>query len=109
MSVATSTAISAHSKNASGLRGHRFFLLFIFLLAALVLYPYAENTGVAYYIFRVLGSAGILLSVYAVSFRRGLVVAGVVLAIPSLLQHLLILRADAGALPLLNVILSFGF
>src|SRR6202789_2089735 len=45
--------------------GHRFLLLFAFLLATLILYPYTEANRLGYFAFRVLGSAAILLSVYA--------------------------------------------
>lgn len=52
--------------------GHKFFLLFLFLLADLVFYPYAgETTGPGYYLLRSLGIAVTLVTVYAVSFRRG--------------------------------------
>jgi hypothetical protein len=46
----------------------------IFLLGSLILYPYAEHSGFEYYAFRVLGSAAILFGVYAVSFRRSLII-----------------------------------
>jgi hypothetical protein len=49
--------------------GRKFFLLFLFLLASLVLYPYAENSVLGYYVFRVLGSTAIVLCVYVVCFR----------------------------------------
>jgi hypothetical protein len=44
------------------LAGRKFFLLFLFLLASLVLYPYAENSVLGYYVFRVLGSTAIVLA-----------------------------------------------
>jgi hypothetical protein len=56
------------------LAGPKFFLLFLFLLASLVLFHYAENSVLGYYGFRVLGSTAIVLCVYVVSFRRSLVV-----------------------------------
>jgi hypothetical protein len=84
-------------------------LLFLFLLATLIAYPYAEKSGVGYYVFRVLGGTIIGLSVYVVSFRRGLAVITILLAIPALVQHLLHPRADAGILALINLLLSFAF
>ncbi len=88
---------------------HRFLLLFLFLLATLIAYPYAEKSGAGYYVFRLLGSAIIGLSVYVVSFRRGLAVVTILLAIPALVQHLLHPRADASILALINLMLTFAF
>ncbi|MGC2214876.1 MAG: potassium channel family protein [Silvibacterium sp.] len=89
----------------------RFLLLFIFLLASLLLYPYAENTAFGYFAFRIAGSAAILLSVYAASYRRSLVVWGwgLLLAIPALVHYLRILRLDASLFSLININLSFAF
>ena len=87
----------------------RFLLLFIFLLASLALYPFAENTAFGYVAFRIAGSVAILLSVYAASRRRDLIIWGMVLAIPALVQYLRILRFDAGLLSLSNISLSFTF
>src|ERR1700761_157749 len=60
---------------------HRFLLLFLFLLAILLVYPYTENSGVGTYVFRVLIGLVTALSVYAVSFRRGVAIVAVLLAI----------------------------
>ena len=87
----------------------RFLLLFLFLLATLALYPFAENSPSAYIAFRFAGSAVILFSVYAIGFRRSLVILGLMLAVPRLVQHFLALRANAGALALLSILLSFAF
>src|SRR5271155_369336 len=90
--------------------GHKFFLLFLFLLGYLVYYPYAADaSGFRYHIFRVLGSAVTLLSVYAISFRRGLVFFALVLAVPALLQRTVLFRADASMLSRLAIFLSFAF
>jgi hypothetical protein len=94
---------------ASMFAQHRFLLLFLFLLATLIAYPYAEKSGAGYYVFRLLGSAIIVLSVYVVSFRRGVATITILLAIPALVQHLLHPRADASILSLINLILSFAF
>ncbi len=104
----TSLKSSGRLAGAS-LTGRKFFLLFLFLLASLILYPYAQATAVHYLAFRILGAGIILLSVYAVSFRRGLVGFALLLSIPALLQHILLLRADRGFLSALSILLSFGF
>lgn len=88
---------------------HRFFLLFIFLLGYLICYPYAQGSTAGYVTFRVLAVAITLLSVYAVSFRRGLVIVGLALAIPAVLEHLRVFRADASAVSLLNICLTLAF
>lgn len=62
---------------------HKFFLLFLVLLAALILYPYAEGSRIGYYTLRVLGSAAIVVSVYAVSVRRSLLIFALILAGPA--------------------------
>jgi hypothetical protein len=88
---------------------HRFLILFVFLLATLIAYPYTEGSGSGYYVFRVLTGGIIALSVYAVSFRRGLAVVAVLLAIPSMVQHMMHPNLAAGFLPVANLILSFAF
>jgi hypothetical protein len=102
----TLVGTSPRSQRTAALAKRKFFLLFLFLLGSLFLYPYAENNTLGYYAFRVLGSAAIVISVYAVSFRRSLVVIAVLLAIPAFLQHALNFRADAGSLSILNIVLS---
>ena len=92
-----------------GLAARRFFLLFLFLLGSLILYPYAEYSGFGYYAFRVLGSAAILFSVYAISFRRGLIVFALLLAVPAFLHRIMNFRADASSVSILNIVLSFVF
>jgi len=91
------------------LSGHRFALLFVFQLFNLILYPYMDSAGFRYYVFRALTSAVILLSIYAVSFRRSLVIFGVLLAAPSLVQRVVFLRVQASAASLLNTSLSLVF
>jgi hypothetical protein len=73
----------------------KFSLLFFFLLAYLVLYPYAQHTGLPYLAFRIFGSAVTVLSVYAVSFRRGFVVTALLLAGPVFVQRVLLPRTNA--------------
>jgi hypothetical protein len=61
----------ATQSDESALTGHRFFLLFLLLLGTLILFPYAETSRFGYYAFRVVGSAAILISVYAAKIHRG--------------------------------------
>jgi Ion channel len=91
------------------LASHKYFFLFLFLLASLLLYPYAENSAFGYYSFRVIGSATVLICVYAASVRRSLVIAAIILAIPAFLQRGLNLTISVHALAILNVVLSFVF
>jgi hypothetical protein len=91
------------------LTGHKFFLLFLFLLASLVLYPYVQSGGFGYFAFRILGSAVILIAVYAIRLRRTLLLVALLLAVPALTERILLPRADAGLLPILNIVLSFVF
>jgi hypothetical protein len=71
------------SEHESALTGHRFFLLFVFLLATLILFPYAEASRFGSYAFRVIGTFTVVASVYAAKIHRGLLVFAIVLAIPS--------------------------
>ncbi len=87
----------------------KFALLFFFLLAYLVLYPYAQQGSFRYAAFRVFGIVVTALSVYAVSFRRSFLSFALVLAIPALVQRIALLRADAGALAVTSIILTFVF
>jgi len=87
----------------------KFFLLFLFLLTDLILYPYVESGGFAYFAFRIIGSAAILLAVYAVHVRRTLLVVVLLLAVPALLERTLMRRPDAGVFSILNISLTFVF
>ena len=99
---------NAHSR-AQALTGHKFFLLFLFLLAVLVLYPYMQNGGFAYFVFRVVSSAGILIAVYAIRLRRTLLLLALLLAIPALLERMLLRQPDAGLLSILSIVFSLVF
>ena len=90
-------------------RERRFALLFAFLLLSLVMYPYAESSSFGYYAFRTLGSAVILLTVYAVTFRRGLILLVLCLAVPALLQRSLVSPSDSGVVALMSRLFSLGF
>jgi len=105
----TSPHAPTRSSQVQALTGHKFFLLFLFLLASLVFYPYIENEGFGYVVFRLLGSAAIVVAVYAIRLRRTLLIVALLLAIPALLERMLLLRADAGFLSILNIVLSFVF
>jgi Ion channel len=100
---------SPTSKLAEAFTGHKFFVLFVYLLAALIFYPSLIKSGYGYLAFRVVGSAGILLTVYAISLRRSMLIAGLLLAVPAFLHRVLLLEADAGLFPLLGIVLSFAF
>src|ERR1700735_1334935 len=60
--------------------GHKLLLLFLFLLLALALSPHVVETGARYRVCRMFGAAVTLMTVYAVSFRRGLIFVALVLA-----------------------------
>ena len=93
----------------SALPGHRFAILFCFLLLSITVYPYAESSSRGYYAFRVLGSIIVLLTVYAVTFRRNLVIVLFCLAVPALLERILLSPSDSGAAALVNRLLSLTF
>jgi hypothetical protein len=88
---------------------HRFLLLFLFLLATLIAYPYYEHRGFGFYAFRILAGSVVALSVFAASFRRGLAAVVVLLAIPAAVEHVLRPNLAAGIFPLINLTLSFAF
>jgi hypothetical protein len=89
--------------------GHKFFLLFLFLLAYLALYPYMVETSTRYQVFRILGAAVTLMSVYAVSFRRGLVVLALILAGPALVEHAIFFRPRVVPGSIFTIVFSFVF
>jgi hypothetical protein len=97
------------SEHEPALMGHRFFLLFLLLLGTLLLHPYAETSRLGYFTFRVIGSAAILISVYAAKIHRGLLVFALALAIPTLFQRILLPKSDASSFSIFNMILSFAF
>ena len=89
--------------------GHKFFLLFLFLLSDLVLYPYMGDTGPRYQVFRLVGVAVTLMSIYAVSFRRGLIFVALILAGPAIVEHAIIFRPRIVPASVFAVVLSFAF
>src|SRR5271156_6794569 len=98
-----------HSWRTPAITGHKFLVLFLFLLGSLIYYPYAGDAGVGYSVFRLLGFVIILLSVYAVSVRRSAVLFALVLSIPAMVERSQILRDHAGALPIVSIALSLAF
>jgi len=97
------------SKHAEMIAARRFFLLFVFLLGSLVLYPLTQGSGSRYYLFRFLGSVAVILSVYAVSFRRGVLLIAALLAIPAFLGRMVLIEFDASALSVVRTVLSLAF
>jgi hypothetical protein len=91
------------------LTGHRFFLLFLFLLATLLIYPYAENTRFGNYAVRVLGSAVIVISVYAVNFRRSVFMITLLLALPAFAQKVTLPDISINTQSILRIVLSILF
>jgi Ion channel len=100
---------STGSSDTRPLTGHKFFLLFLFLLAILVFYPYVQNGGFGYLAFRVFGGVGILIAVYAIRLRRTLLLVALLLAIPAMLERLLLREPDPGLLSILSIVFSFVF
>jgi len=96
-------------KKASLIAEHKFFVLFLYLLLTLVLYPYVENRPVAYMVFRVVGGAGMLFAIYTVNLRRTVLFCALLLSVPAVLHHIIEFRADAGALSVVGIVLSFAF
>jgi Ion channel len=88
---------------------HRFFLLFLFLLATLILFPYAEANHFGSYAFRVIGSFAIVVSVYAAKVHRSLLVLAIMLAIPALLERIVLPKVDAHAFYVFNIVLTLVF
>lgn len=88
---------------------HKFFVLFLFLLASLLVYPFAESSAAGYYTFRVIGTTTIVFCVYAVSFKRSLLIAAIILSIPAFVQRGLNLTISVNSLSVLNMVLSFFF
>jgi hypothetical protein len=105
----TDTAVPSTRQLEKRSSAPRFFILFLFLLANLILYPFAEGTGIGYYLFRTSAYAVVLLSIYAVSFRRTLLVLVIALAAPAAIHHLFLKPGDASVFSVINTVLSFIF
>src|SRR5882762_811415 len=105
----SSMAHSIQSKERSFLTRHRFFLLFIFLLATLILFPFAEASHFGSYAFRIIGSFAIVVSVYAANVHRGLLTFAIVLAIPALFERAVLPKVDAHSFSIFNLVLTLVF
>ena len=97
------------SQQESSLAGHRFFLLFAFLLATLILFPYAEARHFGSYAFRVVGSFAIVVSVYAAKIHRSLLIFAIVLAIPALFERIVLPKVNAHSISIFNIVLTLVF
>lgn len=97
------------SEQESALGGHRFFLLFVFLLATLILFPYAEANHFGSYAFRVIGSFAILVSVYAAKIHRSLLVLAILLAIPALFERMVLPKVSVNSFSTFNMVLTLLF
>jgi hypothetical protein len=104
-----SMAHAIQSEQESALTGHRFFLLFVFLLATLVLFPYAEASRFGSYAFRVIGSLTVVASVYAAKIHRSLLILAIVLAIPALLERAVLPKVNAHSFSMFNIVLILVF
>jgi branched-subunit amino acid ABC-type transport system permease component len=93
----------------SSLTRHRFFLLFVFLLATLILFPYAEASHFGSYAFRVIGSFAILVSVYAANLHRSLLILAIALAIPALLERIVLPKVNSHSFYIFNILLTLVF
>src|ERR1700723_752229 len=102
-------AQAIQSKQESALAGHRFLLLFVFLLATLILFPYAEASHYGSYAFRVIGSVAIIVSVYAANVHRSLLIVAIVLAIPALFERAVLPKVNAHSFFMFNIVLTLVF
>ncbi|MGB9417947.1 MAG: hypothetical protein WCB58_16635 [Acidobacteriaceae bacterium] len=109
MTQVSTTTDNSPAQQHLPVTGRKFFLLFLFLLAYLALYPYMGDTGARYYLFRLVSAALTLMCVYAVSFRKGLIYVALALAIPSIAEHAIVFRPRLVPVTVLNVVLSFAF
>jgi hypothetical protein len=97
------------SEHESAITGHRFFVLFVFLLATLILFPYAEASHFGSYAFRVIGSFAIVVSVYAAKVHRSLLIFAMVLAIPALIERIVLPKVNAHSFSIFNTVLTLVF
>ena len=100
---------AVQSEQESVLGGHRFSLLFVFLLATLILFPYAEANHFGSYAFRVIASFAILVSVYAAKVHRSLLVLAIVLAIPALFERIVLPKVSVSSFSTFNSALTLVF
>ncbi len=94
---------------ASALNEHKFFVLFVYLLFVLIVYPFVKEGTFNDFVIRVVGASGILLTVYAINPQRTFWILGILLAIPAVLRRALLFHPNAGSLSLFAIVLSFAF
>jgi hypothetical protein len=109
MAQVPTPTVESPARRTFPVTGHKFFLLFLFLLADLALYPYVGDSSEHSHLFRMFGIAVTVMSVYAVSFRRGLILVALVLAVPTLLAHAAAYRPRFVPASDVAVVLSFAF
>jgi hypothetical protein len=97
------------SEQGPALTRHRFFLLFVFLLATLILFPYAEASHFGSYAFRIIGSFAIVVSVYAAKVHRGVLLFAIILAIPALFERIVLPQVHAHSFFIFNIVLTLIF
>ena len=97
------------SEQEPALTGHRFFFLFVVLLATLILFPYAEAGHFASYAFRIIGSFAIVVSVYAAKIHRSLLIPAIMLAIPALFERIVLPKVNRSSFSTLNIAMTFVF
>lgn len=87
----------------------KFMWLFIFLFGVLVSYPYSVGNNFRYYLYRTLFCVVILLTVYALSLRRSLLVIALVLAGPSIIQHTVYVAELKSPIAVVNSFIALAF
>jgi ion channel len=87
----------------------KFFLLFIFLLIYLIVYPYAGDYGIRHEWFRLLGLLITIASIYAVSSRRLTWIIALIFATPVALHRTILAEPMQSKLQLAGLILSAAF
>ncbi len=90
-------------------RHSRFLLLFLFLLAYLILYPLLRQSTLPSYWFRGFTLVVTLLTVYAASYRRTLIVLALLLAIPAWLRHSVFTVQPVGVVSTVSLLLGIVF
>jgi hypothetical protein len=87
----------------------KFMWLFIFQFGVLVSYPYSMENSFRYYVYRTLFCVVILLTVYALSLRRSLLVVALVLAGPAIIQHTVYVSELKSTIAVVNSFVTLAF
>jgi hypothetical protein len=88
---------------------NKFMWLFIFLFGVLLCYPYSVGNYFIYLLYRALFCVVILFTVYALNLRRSLLVIGLVLAGPSIIQHTIYVAELKSPIAVVNAFIAFAF